>query len=239
MLTATIVEDHPIFREALRQLLTRNKTDIRIWEVATFDEVVSRLEENPHVDVMLLDLEIPGAQGFSALAHVHYNYPDVRIAVVSGHDDPSVIRRSIQLGAEAFIPKTLPLSSILEALTSFLEGRTWTPEASTADADPESSAPGSLEYLAERVGQLTPQQRRVVMGMARGRLNKQIAYDLGITEGTVKNHVTSILRQLSLRRRTEVVAEVGRLMQMRQERERDTWVTQSREADAAWRSAER
>lgn len=218
MLTVAIVEDHPVFREALRQLLSRSNSKLRITEVESFDQVQAHLKENPHTDLMLLDLEIPGAQGFSALAHVHYHYPHVRIAVVSGHDDPEIIERSLHLGAEAFVPKALPLPKLIEALEAFLSGNTWQPSYPKDRFGKPQSSNKQEDMLAERVAQLTPQQRRVVMGMAQGRLNKQIAYELGITEGTVKNHVTSILRQLSLRRRTEVVAEISKLMQLQQTR---------------------
>lgn len=235
MLTAAIVEDHPVFREALRQLLSRANNKIRITEVEDFDQAQAHLKDNPHTDLMLLDLEIPGAQGFSALAHVHYYYPHVRLAVVSGHDDPEIIDRALHLGAEAFIPKALPLNELVEALEIFLDGRRWRPALTPANTGSDQRRePGSL---AERVAKLTPQQRRVVMGMAQGRLNKQIAYELGITEGTVKNHVTSILRQLSLRRRTEVVAEISKMMQLQQTRRDDALLNQAASLDESFSAA--
>ena len=212
MLSVAIAEDHPIFQEALKQLLENSRHRVNITKVSSFDELVAHLDAHPQTHALLLDLEIPGAQGFSALIHVHYHFPDVRVAIVSGHDEPSIIRRGIQLGAESFVPKSMPLETIILALDSFLDGDSWLPPELGDDAANKTAS--HPDPMAERVSKLTPQQRRIALGVARGQLNKQIAYELGVTEGTVKNHVTTILRHLQCRRRTEIVAVINNLMHL-------------------------
>ncbi len=207
MFSIAIVEDHPVFKEALKQLLSRVTERISVTESSSFDELKRHLEANPRTDLILLDLSIPGAEGMSALAFVRYHYPETRVAVISGHEDAGTVRKAIDLGAHSYIPKSLALEPLLAALQTVVEGGSYRPKF-----DPSNVPPDAQERLAQKVTALTPQKRRILYGLAEGKLNKQIGYDLGLSEGTVKNHVTAILRHLGMRRRTEVVAAMQQLL---------------------------
>ena len=153
---------------------------------------------------MLLDLTMPGARGFSTLLHVRGEYPEIPVVIISSNDHPRVIRRAQQFGAAGFIPKSAPAEDIAGAIEAVLEGGSWFPpmaaERSEADAD-----------LAARLAQLTPQQFRVLLCLADGLLNKQIAHELGLAENTVKVHVTAILKKLECYSRTQAAVLVKSL----------------------------
>lgn len=157
-------------------------------------------QQHPEVELVLLDLSMPGIRGFSALLHVRGEYPDVAVVVISSNDHPRVIRRAQQFGAAGFIPKSAPA----EAIANVLDGGSWFPpmaaERSEADAE-----------LVVRLAQLTPQQFRVLLCLADGLLNKQIAAELGLAENTVKVHVTAILKKLACYSRTQVAVLVKSL----------------------------
>lgn len=147
---------------------------------------------------------MPGARGFSALLHVRGEYPEVPVVVISSNDHPRVIRRAQQFGAAGFIPKSAPAEAMGEAIASVLDGGSWFPamaaERSEADAE-----------LAARLAQLTPQQFRVLLCLADGLLNKQIAAELGLAGNTVKVHVTAILKKLACYSRTQAAVLVKSL----------------------------
>ena len=153
---------------------------------------------------MLLDLSMPGTRGFSALLHVRGEYPELPVVIISSNDHPRVIRRAQQFGAAGFIPKSAPADAIGDAIQAVLDGGSWFPpmaaERSEADAE-----------LAARLAQLTPQQFRVLLCLADGLLNKQIAATLGLAENTVKVHVTAILKKLECYSRTQAAVLVKSL----------------------------
>ncbi|MEZ5545233.1 MAG: response regulator transcription factor [Lysobacteraceae bacterium] len=197
-----IADDHPLFRAALTQAARLAAPEHRILEAETLDQAVAALESGEEVELVLLDLHMPGNHGLAGLAALRAQFPDVAVAVCSGHDEARIVRRALAHGASGFIPKRSGMDDIRRAITALLGCETWLPEdlkqtlARTAE-DPEDSA------LAKRLSSLTAQQFRVLDLLAQGLLNKQIADRIGVQERTVKAHVTAIFEKLNVRNRTQ------------------------------------
>jgi len=202
-----IADDHPLFRGALREAVSRLFSSAEIGEAGTFEEVMDLLERGGEVDLILLDLRMPGVRGFSGLMYLRAQYPGVPLVVVSANDDPAVIRRCIEFGASGFIPKTLSADGLRQAIARVLQGEVWTP--SDVDLTPATDAESTA--MIARLATLTPQQVRVLMMLSGGLLNKQIAYELGVSEATVKAHVSAILQKLGVDSRTQAVIAAGRI----------------------------
>ncbi|VXC91015.1 Glycerol metabolism activator [Pseudomonas sp. 8Z] len=195
-----IADDHPLFRSALHQALTLGLgPDVRLVEAASIAELEACLAEKGDWDLVLLDLNMPGAYGFSGLVLLRGQYPQIPVVMISAQEDASVIARSREFGASGFIPKSSPLEILQQAVRQVLDGDTWWPPMA------ETSAPVSEETKAASAGlaSLTPQQFRVLTMVCEGLLNKQIAYELSVSEATVKAHVTAIFRKLGVRTRTQ------------------------------------
>ncbi len=202
-----IVDDHPLFRAALKQALSGAFKGIKLDEAGTLDAVTERLDRDSDIDLVLLDLKMPGVQGLSGLMFLRAQYPAVPIAIVSASDEPPIIRRALDLGASGFIPKSLAVEDMRKAIAAILAGGVWAPEGiSSATAhDNEGDA------FAQRIATLTPQQMRVLMMLKEGLLNKQIAFQLGVSEATVKAHVSAILQKLDVASRTQAVIAASRI----------------------------
>jgi DNA-binding NarL/FixJ family response regulator len=202
-----IADDHPLFRGALREAVSGLFDRVDIAEAGSFEELSKLLERGPELDLILLDLAMPGVRGFSGLMYLRAQYPSVPVVVVSANDDPAVIRRCMDFGASGFIPKTLGIEPIREAIARVLKGGIWTPPDVdlNADTDAETAA------LMARLTALTPQQVRVLMMLSEGLLNKQIAYELGVSEATVKAHVSAILQKLGVESRTQAVIAASKI----------------------------
>jgi DNA-binding NarL/FixJ family response regulator len=166
------------------------------------------IEQYPDADLLLLDLHMPGARGYSALAHIRGQYPGLPIIVVSGHEEATVARRALAHGAAAYIPKSTDGSAIAEAIRRVLDGDTWLPPQLLGGHAPLQ--PDEADAAA-RIAALTPQQFRVLTMIAEGLLNKQIAWDLGVSEATVKAHMTAIMRKLGVNNRTQVALLASQL----------------------------
>jgi DNA-binding NarL/FixJ family response regulator len=202
-----IADDHPLFRGALREAVSGLLANADIAEAGSFDEAVAAIDQGGDIDLVLLDLTMPGVRGFSGLMYLRAQYPSVPVVVVSGNDEPAVIRRCIDFGASGFIPKTLAIESIRAAIARVLEGGVWTPP----DVDLERAGDEEIVRLMARMATLTPQQVRVLMMLSEGLLNKQIAYALGVSEATVKAHVSAILQKLGVESRTQAVIAASRI----------------------------
>ena len=203
-----VADDHPLFREALKQALQAGNEGVQIEEADTMDATLARVAEHGDADLVLLDLHMPGANGFSGLIQLRAQAPEVPVAVVSGTEDARVVRRAIDYGASGFIPKSASLSTIVEAIADIMDGEVWLPEGMEdvlGEGDEDDSR------FAEAIASLTPQQFRVLGMLTSGLLNKQIAYDLNVSEATVKAHVTAILRKLGVHSRTQAVIAAQRL----------------------------
>ena len=201
-----IADDHPLFRGALREALGGLFERPEIGEAGSFDEITDLLERTAETDLILLDLSMPGMRGFSGLMYLRAQYPSVPIIVVSANDDPVVIRRCIDFGASGFIPKTVGIEEMRVAIARVIEGGVWTPP----DVNISQSDALSAE-LMPRLASLTPQQVRVLMMLSEGLLNKQIAYELGVSEATVKAHVSAILQKLGVESRTQAVIAAAKI----------------------------
>jgi DNA-binding NarL/FixJ family response regulator len=202
-----IADDHPLFRGALREAVSGLFERIDIAEAGSFDEVAKLLDAGSDVDLILLDLSMPGVRGFSGLMYLRAQYPSVPVVVVSANDDPSVIRRCMDFGASGFIPKTLDVEGMRRAIESVLNGGVWTPP----DIDLDGGADTESAELMARLTTLTPQQVRVLMMLSEGLLNKQIAYELSVSEATVKAHVSAILQKLGVESRTQAVIAAAKI----------------------------
>lgn len=202
-----IADDHPLFRDALRMTIARVLPYAEIAEADSFDSLRSRLEATPDTDLVLLDLNMPGMQGFSGLLFLRAQFSAVPVAIISANEEPRIVRYALDLGAVGYIPKSATASEIHTALIALLAGEVWVPaalemrrRAAEADAD-----------LAARLTSLTPQQVRVLMMLSEGLPNKLIAHGLGVSEATAKAHVSAILQKLNVDNRTQAVILAKRL----------------------------
>lgn len=200
-----IVDDHPLFRDALKQTLATSFTNLRVSEAGSLAELATLMEKSD-VDLVLLDLSMPGVQGFSGLIYLRALNPHIPVVVVSANETPSVIRRCLDFGASGFIPKSLAVPRIREAVAAILGGEIWVPQG----IDPGHADKEDTDLVA-RLSSLTPQQVRVLMMLGEGLLNKQIAYHLSVSEATVKAHVSAILQKLRVESRTQAVIAVKKI----------------------------
>jgi DNA-binding NarL/FixJ family response regulator len=203
-----IADDHPLFRGALRQALVDAEMPLEALEAGNLEDVIALLDKKAEPDLVLLDLKMPGVQGFSGLIFLRAQYPSVPIVVVSATEDTGSIRRSLDFGASGFIPKSTPVDKIRRAVKAVLSGEVWVPD----DFDPDQAvAENDSSEIASKLATLTPQQVRVLMMLGEGLLNKQIAYELGVSEATIKAHVSAILQKLGVESRTQAVIAVNRI----------------------------
>ena len=203
-----VADDHPLFREALIHAIGNCVQGADILEADSLDSLQRVVESNPDADLLFLDLSMPGVSGFSALAYIRSNHETLPTVIVSAMDDPAVIRRSIQHGASGFIPKSASIGIIEAGIQAVLQGEVWLPDGiNLHDTRLDHDEAG----IAASMSSLTPHQFRVLMMLGEGLLNKQIAYQLGVSEATIKAHVTAILRKLDVTNRTQAVLAVQRL----------------------------
>ncbi|WP_375459558.1 response regulator [uncultured Enterovirga sp.] len=202
-----LADDHPLFREALRRALETILQDASVEECSGLDTLQDSLTRSRDVDLVLLDLTMPGVQGFSGLIYLRAQFPEIPIVIVSATEDAVVIRRAVEFGASGFIPKSLDLDGIGNAVRTVLSGDIWVPP----DVDLEGGEDKETADLIRNFGRLTPQQMRVLMMLSEGLLNKQIAYELGVSEATIKAHVSAILQKLGVDSRTQAVIAASRI----------------------------
>ncbi|WMC11300.1 response regulator transcription factor [Oceanimonas pelagia] len=199
-----IADDHPLFRNALHQAVQLAVQGARLQEVDSIDNLLQLLASTDEVDLLLLDLKMPGASGFSGLTRLRALYPALPVVVVSASEEAAVVQQAMRLGAVGFIPKSAPMATLVSALNTVLEGDGWFPEGISPDDAPEDD-------MAERLASLTPQQFKVLTMLSEGKLNKQIAYELEVSEATIKAHVTAIFRKLGVKNRTQAVIALSQL----------------------------
>ncbi len=195
-----IADDHPLFRSALQQALTLGLgPDVRLVEASSIAELETRLAEKGDWDLVLLDLNMPGAYGFSGLVLLRGQYPQVPVVMISAQEEAAVVARAREFGASGFIPKSSPLETIQQAVRQVLDGEVWWPPQAFEAVSVSDEAKAASAGLAS----LTPQQFRVLTMVCDGLLNKQIAFELNVSEATIKAHVTAIFRKLGVRTRTQ------------------------------------
>ena len=207
-----VADDHPLFRNALINAISSTFATKATIETDSFDSTCAALEQHPDTDLLLLDLHMPGNCGFLGLIQLRKTYPTLPIVVISASEELDVIRRVMAFGASAYVPKSANPADISAALNAVLEGELWVPQRVIKQVLEHQSneAEDDLD-LAAKVAQLTQQQYKVLYYLTEGWLNKQIAYDLHISEATVKAHITAIFRKLGVTNRTQVVIQAQRL----------------------------
>lgn len=196
--TVLIADDHPLFRTALKQAVSQCFDAVNILEANSVEELFEVVDSNEALEIVFLDLHMPGNNGFTSLTRLLNHHPDILVIMVSSDDAVEIMQKAVDFGAAAFIPKSADLTVIAEAIETVIDGDVWLPESVNAapvvnDKD---------KKLAKQLAQLTPQQYVVLSRIADGQLNKQIAYDLDIKETTVKKHVSAILLKLEVTNRT-------------------------------------
>ena len=197
-----IADDHPLFRAALRQAANESVNGCTVVEAADLAGVLDTLATDPDIDLVLLDLHMPGSQGLSGLATLRGQHPSVAVLVVSAHDEPRTVRRALDHGASGFIPKSASPADIAKAIRNVLDCGSWLPPGLAQAVAGLPADPADVD-LAGRLARLTEQQYRVLALLGEGLLNKQIADRLTIQERTVKAHVTAIFEKLGVRNRTQ------------------------------------
>jgi len=207
--TILIADDHPLFRAALRGAVAAALSDTEFVEADSVAGVLEAIERHPQADVLLLDLDMPGAHGFGALAHVRGSRPELPVVIVSATADAATIASAFAYGAQGFISKSADAATIGAGVEAVLQGELVAPP-DYRPPPPGSRGSADLE-IAARLADLTPQQFRVLSMLLSGLLNKQIAFELDVSEATVKAHVTAILRKLGVATRTQAVLAAGRL----------------------------
>lgn len=206
-LSIIIADDHPLFRGALRQAVSGLEGTQTIVEAGDFEAARQAAIDLPDADLLLLDLAMPGVSGFSGLMALRAEFPALPIVIVSATDDATTIHRALELGASGFISKSSGIDDIRTGLHSVLEGAVWTPDSYHGNEEPDQD----IADLMSRLRTLTPQQSRVLGMLGEGLLNKQIAYELGVSEATIKAHVSAILLKLKVDSRTQAVIQLAKI----------------------------
>lgn len=210
-----VVDDHALIRDGLRQVLGQLGSEFQVHEARSSQEALALAERMPDLDLVLLDLHIPGAEEFSALEALRAQHPELPVIVISGLDDPGIVRGAIDRGAMGYIPKTSAPGVMLNAVRLVLSGGIYLPPeilGRSAEREAPTAAarkPGQPTTPAD-LG-LTDRQADVLRLLMQGKSNKAICRDLGLAEGTVKIHVTAILRALGVGSRAEAIAALSRL----------------------------
>ncbi|MBL4893415.1 MAG: response regulator transcription factor [Emcibacter sp.] len=197
-----IADDHPLFRVALRQAVKKVAPDTEIIEVSNLAEARNAIIQNTRIKLVLLDIHMSDSHGFSGLLMIRQDFPILPVIVVSASEELHIMQKSMKYGASGFIPKSSDLNVIGDAIKAVFEGELWLPEGAEAKFNDLTAQDDEVN---KRLSSLTPAQFKVLTGLTDGLLNKQIAYNMNISEATVKAHVTAIFRKLSVNTRTQAV----------------------------------
>ncbi len=203
-----IADDHPLYREALTGALRPYFEDAEISEADTLDGAMEQLQQGNPVELILLDLNMPGGEYFNALITIREAFADVPVAVVSASEGVEVVAQVMSLGAQGFIPKSTPTKVLAEAINAIERGKTWLPEGMR---DALTNVDDDFTDLLTRFRELTPKQIQVLSYLRSGLMNKQIAHEMNVTEATIKAHISAILRKLEINTRTQAVLLMDKL----------------------------
>ena len=203
-----VADDHPLFRDAILKVIKQHYPDAIVVESTDLDSTITDLELNSETDLLLLDLHMPGSQDLFGLIMVREQFPSIPVAIISADDELDTINRAMGHGACGYIPKSCSPQVIFNAISTMLDGELWVPDTIRGNLTPVGNEEKSL---AAKIATLTPQQYRVIYYLREGWLNKQIGYELGITEATIKAHLTAIFRKLGISNRTQAVAMLSKM----------------------------
>ncbi len=206
-----VADDHPLFREALRQVIKGFFNDVEIVDVSTLDDAIEIAKTDFDLDLILLDLRMPGSEGFSGLVNIRNAAPTVPVVIVSASEDPESIRKSLTCGAFGFIPKSSSTATVAEAISTVLSGGTYVPLELERHEMVEGPRPTQDHEFTEKFALMTPAELGVLQRLTEGKANKIIAHALDIKESTVKAHISSILRKLGVHSRTQAVLAAQKL----------------------------
>jgi DNA-binding NarL/FixJ family response regulator len=208
-----VVDDHPLIHTAMPLVLKQLDQDIEVFKAASFEEALPLLEQQQDINLILLDLSLPGISGFAALTQVRTLYPAIPVVVLSGHDDTKTVTTALEEGAMGFIPKSSPNEILVGALRLVLSGGVYLPREVLqrhSGGEPVAADTHALPTKTPAELGLTPRQTEVLSLLVQGKPNKIIMRELGLAEGTVKLHITNILRALNVDNRTQAVMAVAR-----------------------------
>jgi DNA-binding NarL/FixJ family response regulator len=198
MFKALIADDHPLFRNALKQVLMTHPMLIEVQESQDLVSTIEKLSDDIDIDLLFLDLNMPGNESLAGISAIRAQFPNILIIVVSADEQEHTITKCVKLGASAYIPKSVDMSEICEAVSHVLDGNQWLPMGYQLT----QQAPTEKLFF-QQLEQLTPHQLKVLSFIAQGLLNKQITYELNISESTVKQHASAVLKKLGVYNRTQ------------------------------------
>ncbi|QQX79015.1 response regulator transcription factor [Shewanella sp. KX20019] len=199
-----LADDHPLFRQALVNILTTHFEDVRLFEAETIAELDEILQQQD-ADLLLLDLNIPKAHGFNTLVNIRNCHSQMGVVVISGQEDKVTVGKSMSFGAAGFIPKSTSVEIMVKAIKTILAGQQWMPAGCSNIEAIEADS------MTSKIISLSPRQHRILMMFADGLLNKQIAYELGLSEATIKAHASAIFLKLGVHTRTQAVIAMSQL----------------------------
>lgn len=205
MVKFLIADDHPLYREALKGALQAKFTDTLFLESDSYSSTLSVLKSKGKVELLLLDLRMPGCDNFYGLLKIRQHFPNLPIVVVSANDDIETISQVMEFGANAYIPKSSTTATLVEALLSVLDGKIWLPKNAIETIQKVSSE--KIE-IAQKIRELTPKQFKVLCLLKKGLKNREIAIELNVTEATIKAHVGALFSKLEASSRTQILVAV-------------------------------
>ncbi|WP_045856227.1 LuxR C-terminal-related transcriptional regulator [Teredinibacter purpureus] len=197
-----VADDHPLFRNAILGVIQRHYPDAAVSQSVNLDSTIQELEKNDDIDLLLLDLHMPGSTDLFGLIMVREKFPSIPVSIISAVEEVGTISRAMGHGASGYIPKSCSPQMIQQAIQAIMAGDRWVPEEFKGSLSPVDV---EEKDLAAKIATLTPQQYRVLAYMREGWLNKQIGFEMGVTEATVKAHITAIFRKLGISNRTQAV----------------------------------
>ena len=203
-----VADDHPLFREALSGALEPYFENAQIIQAGSLDDAVSKLKEFDGIELVLLDLNMPGGEYFNGLITLREQYPSIPVGVISGSDTVEVVAQVMSLGAQGFIPKVSETREIAQAIVDMIGGKKWLPQGMEEQLE---KVDDELKLLLQRFHELTPKQIQVLSYLRAGLMNKQIAHEMNVTEATIKAHISAILRKLEINTRTQAVLLMDKL----------------------------
>ncbi|GEA06894.1 DNA-binding response regulator [Alteromonas sp. KUL42] len=203
-----VADDHPLFREALSGALEPYLENAHILEAGSLDDAIVKLNEFDGVQLVLLDLNMPGGEYFNGLISLKEKFPNIPVGVISGSDSVEVVAQVMSLGAQGFIPKVSATKAIAQAIVDMIAGKRWLPEGMDDELE---KVDDELKVLLQRFRELTPKQIQVLSYLRAGLMNKQIAHEMNVTEATIKAHISAILRKLEINTRTQAVLLMDKL----------------------------
>ncbi|MCW9014126.1 MAG: response regulator transcription factor [Gammaproteobacteria bacterium] len=203
-----VADDHPLFRNAILEVIKQHYPDSVVGQSMDLDSTIRELEKNSETDLLLLDLHMPGSQDLFGLIMVREKFPSIPVSIISAIEEASTVNRAMGHGACGYIPKSCSPQTIHQAMETMLNGDRWVAEEFRNSLTPVDS---EEKDLAARIATLTPQQYRVLCHLREGWLNKQIGYELGVTEATIKAHISAIFRKLGISNRTQAVIMLSKM----------------------------